>query len=92
MPRGSPRLRAPDGKMNLIAERTKSRRLELGLTQAQLIARLEDVTEGRWNPTPQEVLRIEGGTRTCIDLEVDALATALTVATQWLLYGEAGRQ
>lgn len=88
MPRGSPRLRSSDGKMNLVAERAKARRLEIGLTQAQLIAHLEDVTEGRWNPTPQEVLRIEAGTRTCLDLEVDALAKVLKVKAEWLLYGD----
>jgi hypothetical protein len=88
MPRGAPRLRTPDGKMNQIGERLKARRLELGLTQAQLSAQLEAVTEGRWNPTPQEVLRIEAGTRACLDLEVTALATALRTSSCWLFSGE----
>lgn len=76
--------------MNLVATRAKARRLEMGLTQAQLIARLEEVTGGRWNPTPQEVLRIEAGTRICTDLEVDALARALRIRAEWLLYGPEG--
>lgn len=76
--------------MNLVAERTKARRLAIGLTQGQLSAQLEEATDGGWNPTTQEVLRIEAGTRTCIDLEVDALARVLKVTAEWLLYGDKG--
>jgi transcriptional regulator with XRE-family HTH domain len=71
--------------MNQVAERVRAKRTELGLTQAQLIARLDEATGGEWNPTPQEVLRVEAGTRTCLDVEVSALASVLGVSACWLL-------
>ena len=87
MPRGGPRIRAVDGAQNAIGERTKQRRLSLKLTQGQVIARLAEVTDGRWNPTDQEIYRIESKTRAVIDLEVLALAEVLEVTASWLMNG-----
>ena len=67
MPRGSPRLRAPNGKMNLVYERVKERRLALKLTQDALCARLADVTEGEWIADRRDIFRIEDGRRGSMD-------------------------
>lgn len=88
MPQGGPRLRAEDGKLNQVGGRVRSRRTELKMQQRSLLGRLADVTDGGWNPTPQEVLRIENGTRTVTDTEVVALAQALVCEPGWLLVGE----
>ena len=85
MPQGGPRLRAKDGKLNRVGGRVKKRRQELKMRQLSLLGRLADVTDGLWNPTPQEVLRIENGTRTVTDTEVVALAQALDCDPCWLL-------
>jgi transcriptional regulator with XRE-family HTH domain len=77
MPQGGPRLRAKDGKLNRVGGRVRQRRKELKMQQKSLLGRLADVTDGGWNPTPQEVLRIENGTRIVTDTEVVALAQAL---------------
>jgi transcriptional regulator with XRE-family HTH domain len=77
MPQGGPRLRAKDGKLNRVGGRVRQRRKELKMQQKSLLGRLADVTDGGWNPTPQEVLRIENGTRIVTDTEVFALAQAL---------------
>jgi len=87
MPRGGPRIRANDGAQNAIGERAKQQRLRLSLTQGQVIARLADATDGRWNPTDQEIYRIESKTRSVIDLEVLALAEVLGCSVGWLLTG-----
>ena len=50
MPRGSPRLRTQDDKLNRIGPRVQQRRQELGLTQDQLCARLAILTEAAWSP------------------------------------------
>lgn len=88
MPRGGKRIRAEDGAQNGVGERAKQRRLELGLTQGQVIARLAYVTDGRWNPSDQEIYRIEARTRTVLDLEAVALARVLECDVGWLLTGE----
>ena len=85
MPQGGPRLRAEDGKLNCVGGRVRRRRQELKMRQVSLLGRLADVTDGDWNPTPQEVLRIENGTRTVTDTEVMALAQALECDPCWLL-------
>lgn len=87
MPQGGPRLRAEDGKLNRVGGRVRRRRKEMKMQQRSLLGRLADVTDGGWNPTPQEVLRIENGTRTVTDTEVVALAQALECEPGWLLVG-----
>lgn len=88
VPRGGKRLRAGDGHQNLVGERVRQRRNELGLTQSLLTGRLAFVTGGHWNPTPQEVLSIEQGYRAVLDTELVALALALSCDVRWLLFGE----
>lgn len=88
MPRGAPRLRAASGQKNQIGGRVRQRRVETGLTQDNLNARLAFVTVGAWNPSLQEVLHIENGTRTVTDLEILALAGALECDAGWLLRGD----
>ena len=88
MPQGGPRLRAADGKLNQVGARVRSRRTELKMQQRSLLGRLADVTDSGWNPTPQEVLRIENGSRTVTDTEVAALALALECDACWLLMGK----
>ena len=88
MPRGAPRLRAADGTKNLVAARVKQKRLKLKLTQDALNGRLALVTDGEWNPSLQEILHIENGSRLVSDVEVVALAKALECGACWLLSGE----
>ena len=87
MPRGSPRLRTDDDKMNQIGARVKERRRALGLTQDALCGRLALATNGRWNPDRRDVVRIEIGTRIVSDVEMLALAEALDCDACWLLVG-----
>ncbi len=87
MPQGGPRLRAENGKLNVVGERVRSRRTKMKMQQRSLLGRLAFVTSGGWNPTSQEVLRIENGTRTVTDTEIVALALALECDACWLLMG-----
>lgn len=92
MPRGAPRLRSTEGLKNQVGERVRQRRTELHWTQDALTARLAYATVGAWNPSLQEVLHIENGSRTVTDLEVLALAQALECDSCWLFCGvKAGR-
>ena len=77
MPRGAPRLRTPEGKLNLVAARVRQRRMELKLTQDALCARLATVTDGAWIADRRDIFRIEDGRRSVHDLEIIALAEAL---------------
>lgn len=88
MPRGSPRLRTSDGKVNQIGTRVREARERLGITQDALCARLAHQTGGVWNPGWQDISRIENGARIVSDLEVFALAAALEQRPAWLLTGE----
>jgi transcriptional regulator with XRE-family HTH domain len=89
MPRAD-RLKAADGKFNIVGQRVKERRKALKLTQDQLQGRLSLVTEGRWAVSGQEVLNIERGLRTVLDVELMALAKALDCSPLWLLSGDSG--
>ena len=88
MPRGAPRMRAPNGKLNQVGERVKERRAELKQTQDGLCARLADVTAGKWIADRRDIFRIEDGRRSVHDVEVVALALALQCDATWLLTGE----
>lgn len=88
MPRGSPRLRTPDGKQNQTSDRIQGRRLELRMSQDTLCARVALVTNGGWIPGRRDIYRIESGTRIVADMEVVALARALDCNPCWLLLGE----
>ncbi len=85
MPRGVPRLRTPDNRMNGIGTRMKERRKALHWNQDALCARLALVTGGVWNPEWRDMVRIEGGTRKVSDLELVAIAHALECTAAWLL-------
>ena len=87
MPRGAPKLRAEDGKKNQVGVRVRQRRAELELTQDALNGRLAHLTHSNWNPSMQEILHIENGTRIVSDVEVVALARALECEACWLLLG-----
>jgi transcriptional regulator with XRE-family HTH domain len=87
MPRGLPRLRAKDGKHNVVGERVRQRREEQKLSQDALCARLADVTGGEWIPDRRDVYRIEDGRRSVYDVEVIALAEALRCSVPWLMTG-----
>ena len=91
MPRGAPRLRNTDGKMNVVGERVKQRRAELGLTQDALCARLADRTNGAWIADRRDVYRIEDGRRSVHDVEVLALAKALDCPAYRLFEPQTGR-
>jgi hypothetical protein len=88
MPRGAPRLRTPDGKLNLVAQRVRVRRAELSLTQDALCARLATATDGAWIADRRDIFRIEDGRRSVHDIELVALAQALECSTSWLLLGD----
>ncbi|MGI4791274.1 MAG: helix-turn-helix domain-containing protein [Janthinobacterium lividum] len=82
-----PRLGTQDGNRNEIGERVKERRMELGLTQAELSRNLADATDGEWDPTIQQVLYIETKRRAVIDIEIRVLARVLKCGASWLLEG-----
>ena len=88
MPRGDVRLRAANGHLNQVATRIKERRRTLTMTQEELCARLAFVTEGQWNADRQEIVRIESGGRIVSDVELIALAGALSCRACWLLLAE----
>jgi transcriptional regulator with XRE-family HTH domain len=85
MPRGGPRLRNADRRMNVAGIRVKECRLKQGWSQDVLCARIALATEGEWNPEWRDIVRLETGIRTITDLELLALAQALGCKTTWLL-------
>ena len=87
MPRGGPRLRSQDHKLNQIGSRVRERRQILTLDQDEVCARLARETKGEWNPGWQDVSRIENGARTVTDIEILVLASALECDACWLLVG-----
>lgn len=89
MPRGGPRLRTSDNKLNQIGARAREGRQRLGLEQDAICARLAAGTSGRWNPGWQDLSRIENGARLVSDLEIIALSAALECDACWLLRGDA---
>ena len=87
MPRGGPRLRTKDRKLNQVGVRVQERRQSLKLEQDELCARIATATDGEWNPGWQDISRIENGARLVTDLEVVALASVLDCGAGWLLIG-----
>jgi transcriptional regulator with XRE-family HTH domain len=84
MPRGE-RLRAENGDANVTGERLRQRRKELNITQIDMIQRIEVATGGLWSPALQDYKRLEGGRRTCLDIETVCLAKILNCSAGWLL-------
>jgi transcriptional regulator with XRE-family HTH domain len=87
MPRGAPRLRAKDGKFNLVGGRVRDLRGRSGLSQDALCARLAAETDGEWNPDRREIYKVEEGVRSVHDTELVALARTLGCTVQHLLFG-----
>lgn len=87
MPRGDARLRTQSGHLNQIAERMRTRRRVLKMTQERLCGRLADVTGASWVAARKEIVHLEAGTRIVSDLELLALAQALECSASWLLTG-----
>ncbi len=77
MPRGPGRLRTKNGSKNSVGKRVKNQRLKLGITQSVLCGQIANITDGEWNPTPQEIMRIENGKRLVTDLEMITLTKTL---------------
>jgi len=88
MPRGAPRIRTIEGKLNQLAGRVSARRHELHLGQEDLCGRIARLTDGMWNPTWRDVQRIERGQRIVSDIELLFLARALDCSPCWLLTGQ----
>ena len=86
MPRGAPRLRTADNRMNVVGAQVRERRRLLQWKQDTLCARIALATGGVWNPEWRDIVRIEGGTRKVSDLELLALAKALECTASWLLH------
>jgi len=88
MPRGAPRIRTNQGKLNQLAARATARRHELHLGQDDLCGRIAQITDGKWNPTWRDVQRIERGLRIVSDIELLILAQVLECSPCWLLTGD----
>lgn len=88
MPRGAPRIRTPDGKLNQLANRAGARRRVLQLGQDELCGRIAQQSDGAWNPTWRDIQRIERGLRIVSDIELLILAQALDCSPCWLLTGQ----
>lgn len=88
MPRGAPRLRTSDGKLNQLAQRAGLRRRDLRIGQDELCGRIAQLTNGGWNPTWRDIQRIECGLRIVSDVELLVLAQALECSPCWVLLGE----
>lgn len=88
MPRGFPRLRTEEQKVNQVGQRVRERRADLHLTQDNLCARIAQITNGCWIPDRREIYRIEDGRRIVSDLEILVLANVLGCSACWLLIGE----
>jgi hypothetical protein len=63
------------------------RRRAVGISQDNLCARVARETYGKWNPSWQDISRIENGARAVTDLELLALAESLECSPCWLLTG-----
>ena len=70
------------GERNIVGARVTERRLELGMLQTELLARLQ--TLGVSISTPALSL-LEGQKRPVSDIELAALADILGVSADWLL-------
>lgn len=78
-------LRTPDGKKNAVGPQVRALREKAGLSQEQLMARLQlmglDAERG-------VIKRIEGGQRAVSDLEIRLLAKCFNVTYEYLLDGK----
>ncbi len=77
------------GKRNKVGARVTQARLEAGMKQVELLARLQ--TRGVEISVPALSL-LEGQKRPVSDIELDALADIFGVTTDWLLDRERGHE
>ena len=75
------------GQNNIVAQRVRQAREEAGLTQDQLVARLQVMEV---NIDQQSLSRIEHNLRIVRDFELLCLAKALKKDPNWFLQDEAG--
>lgn len=73
-------------KLNLCGKRVKLARIERDMKQVELAAALS-VDHGI-DISQKGISNIEIGVRRVTDIELAALAKALSVSAMWLLYGE----
>ena len=73
------------GDRNLIGARVTQARKSLGMKQVELLAKLQ--LAGIEMSVPALSL-LEGQKRPVTDIELKALADALQVSAEWLIYGE----
>ena len=73
------------GNRNLVGRRVTEARRALGITQVQLLARLQ--VRGV-DLSASGLSKLEGQVRYVTDFELLALADILSVSVQWLLTGE----
>lgn len=85
------RLRLPVGTANAnsVGFRVREGREAGKWGQDALCGRVAEVTDGNWVPDRFEISSIERRLRMVTDLEVHALAAALSVSLCWLLTGDA---
>lgn len=70
-----------DGKMNIVGQRVKEARLKLGISQADLAAKLQT---NNVNIEQKAISRIENGSRLVTDFELLELSIILNVTIEWL--------
>lgn len=68
-------------KLNIIGGRIKAARIQAGLSQKQLSERLELMAVYACRGS---ISRIENGSRTVTDIEIDAIAKVLNVSLDYL--------
>lgn len=82
------RLRLPDKTANGIGFRVRECREAGNWKQDALCGKIAEITKGSWVPDRFEISGIERRLRMVTDLEVHALAAALSVSPCWLLAGD----
>lgn len=85
MPRGGPRVRTTEGHVNGIGVQVRKRLETLKLTQFQLAGQIATATQGTWNPSENEIYKLQRGTRIVSDLELRVLARVLGCSVTDLL-------
>ena len=85
MPRGGPRVRTAEGHVNGVGVQIRKRLDALKLTQFQFAGQIATATQGAWNPSENEIYKLQRGTRIVSDLELRVLARVLDCSVTDLL-------